>query len=48
MDVRTDVAPAMLICTIVLAVAAFMIASRLTKIHKALEEIAKRVGQDRP
>jgi hypothetical protein len=32
---------------IVLTVGAFLIASRLTKILKALEEISKKLGQDR-
>lgn len=41
--------PALLIVVgIVMTVAAFLIASRLTKIHKSLEDISKKLGQDRP
>jgi hypothetical protein len=36
------------IAGIVLAVAACIIASRLTKIHKVLEGISKKLGQNQP
>ena len=43
-----DIFQGALLISVVLGLAAVLIASRLTKIHGALREIADKLGQGRP